>query len=97
MLWQVRRQSTTPAGGDEAEKGIPQRRGNQKQVNAQPVPFFPLLLRIIRGSLRSLVLPFRGQTMRNLYKTNPEELILALAVYVQTAMTQNSTFIEVAN
>lgn len=87
MPVQVRRQSTTPPGDDAAEKGIPQRRGPQTQkTEVQRVPIFPLMLRIIRGSLRSLVMPFKGQTMKGLYKSNPEELVIALIVLAASAL-----------
>ncbi|CAK7230642.1 hypothetical protein SCUCBS95973_007644 [Sporothrix curviconia] len=46
------------------------------------VPIFRLLFRAIGGSLRSLFTPFRGQTLRTLFRSNPEELVLALAVLV---------------
>ncbi|ERS99364.1 hypothetical protein HMPREF1624_04564 [Sporothrix schenckii ATCC 58251] len=49
------------------------------------VPIFRLLLQALGGSLRSLFMPFQGATLRTLYRSNPEELVLALAVLVASA------------
>ncbi|CAK7564316.1 MAG: hypothetical protein SEPTF4163_002205 [Sporothrix epigloea] len=45
-----------------------------------------LLFRALGGSFKSLFTPFRGQTLRKLFQSNPEELILALAVLVASAV-----------
>lgn len=45
-----------------------------------------LLLRALRQSLGNLGSTFRGQNLRILFRQNPEELIIALAVCVQLAI-----------
>ncbi|CAK7238155.1 hypothetical protein SEUCBS140593_010381 [Sporothrix eucalyptigena] len=77
---QTRRQST-----------IPRNDGNGEDAHGRPpppppprgrVPIFRMLIRAIGGSFRSLFTPFQGQTLRTLFRSNPEELVLALAVLI---------------
>lgn len=76
---QARKLSTTPYRS---------RDGGDSPSRAQPPPspprgrlqIFRLLFRALGGSFKSLFTPFRGQTLRKLFQSNPEELILALAV-----------------
>ncbi len=77
--WQVRRQSTLPPSEDPTTAdGSPRRRPPPPPKGR--VPIFRLLIRALGGSLRSLFTPFRGQTLKTLYRSNPGELVLALAV-----------------
>lgn len=84
----VRQLSTTPRRRDANDEQNSQGRsgqGQQQQKQQLPkgrIPIFKLLIRALGGSLRSLFTPFQGQTLRTLYRSNPEELVLALAVLI---------------
>lgn len=80
VVCQIRSQSTGPAADLSGGNG----------ARGQPLPpppppggrgsIFRTLLRALGGSLRSLFTPFQGQTLRTLFRSNPEELVLALAM-----------------
>ncbi|OAA67979.1 tpr domain containing protein [Niveomyces insectorum RCEF 264] len=85
--WHVRRQSTTP-GDDDASHSSGGARPRPPPPPPPPrgrLPFVRLLFRAMAGSLRSIFTPFRGQTLRTLYRQNPGELVLALIVLVACA------------
>ncbi|KAL1899796.1 hypothetical protein Sste5346_002662 [Sporothrix stenoceras] len=85
---QVRQLSTTSRrnnaeNGQNSQGGRSgQQQQQQQQIPKGRVPIFRLLIRALGGSLRSLFTPFQGQTLRTLYRSNPEELVLALAVLI---------------
>ncbi|TPX15717.1 uncharacterized protein E0L32_000051 [Thyridium curvatum] len=60
--------------------------GHHGQAPPPPPPppprpsFGRLLLRVVGGSFRNLFSAFRGRNLKTLYRQNPEELVLALAI-----------------
>ncbi|CAK7272291.1 hypothetical protein SEPCBS119000_005046 [Sporothrix epigloea] len=80
---QARNLSTTSCRrGDEGGSDSHGRRQKSPLPSPERRHIFRLLFRALGGSLRSLFTPFHGQTLRKLFQSNPEELILALAVLV---------------
>lgn len=79
-LQQRRFQSTTPPRPGKG-KGRP---GDDSAANEPPPPSETLTRVLLRGlwaSFRSLGAPFRVENLRKLYRQNPGELIMALAMY----------------
>ncbi|CAK7225983.1 hypothetical protein SBRCBS47491_006073 [Sporothrix bragantina] len=83
--WQARTLSTTPRNNNENGQDSHSRPPPPPPPPRGRVSIFRMLLRALGGSLRSLFTPFRGDTLRTLFRSNPEELVLALAVLVACA------------